>query len=820
MHFWSIVVAVLLLCDARLAGAQSLAAPPFVRQWTQNVGDGAFVVLVEKGIVYYQCNDGVGAIDLATGNLLWKSLAGKRIVETKRIGRTLFALSPDEKRSTIYAVDKATGKSDVWVKLPRSTHYLTADSKNLYVLNETGGLQAYEATSGRALWSRPLMSQPIHGTMLARLAATSSGVYAWLDEAGEFGVDSKTGKVLWNRRKSYASPPRVVDGDVITHRRRLQRTNARTGKVVWQTTADEGGAERVGDVIVSGDGKLVRGRDIATGRVLWKLPLPYSQASVLGIKDIDSVTDGKSVLLHDEFIRCVTSDGKLLWSQKEPFTGTPVYADKTHVVTMDVIRLMGYTSGKLPSLPTTEPEKKALAEKLARSFEKIDEPERKQLESLKPYSFPPFLAKYLEWAKAYDAQQDGPRSYEYYHLLMAARPYLLSLCEKENTAAMVAGWEILREKSSWRSELESVLQEKGDPAGYIPILITSLRKQPKSERESGAALSAVAHSSHPEAVAFLRDALRNPKAPPDWRIEAFRHLAGTGGAEGVAAVRAARAKLSPRKPWYERLELSTLEKEKIVATKKDAKGHVWLLFHSAILGNRNDLFMVEKRKVGTWGTPLFTNIATEDRDRPNASRRFSGIPIRSKFVKTEWIKRLPDDRTIRKDSDGDGLTDLVEERLGLNPKNADSDADGLRDGVDPCPNVAPRPLGDTEKILAACVEARFFASRWDTPCLFSPEGVTPFELYGSLGVVIWPAPRQMHPLYSVYEGGVNQINFYAPGEGSTQKRELVAYSADRQSARVMISRYSGGLNGDTHEVFLKKLDGDWFVVDFQLRSVS
>ncbi len=575
----------------------------------------------------------------------------------------------------------------------------------------------------------------------------------------------------------------------------------------------------MGDVLVLQIHGVFQGYQASTCALLWRSPTQQK----FGLEQ--SLSLGQSVLLYERTDKnpvaaLLTNAGKELWKEPTPFTGTPVYAESGQVITGDGLCIRGYIRGKMEAFPTTEPEKKALAERLASQFEQIDNRERKLFERLKPYAFPTFLAHYLDWARRYDAKRDGEESQTYYSLIMDARPYLLSLCEKENTAAMVAGWKSLGEKSSWRRELESVLQEKGDPAGYIPILVASLRKQPQTRRDDRAALSAVAHSSHPEAVALMREALRNPRAPADWRIEAFRHLAGTGGAEGVMAVRSARAKLGPRTPWYERLELSALEKEEIVATQKDTKGRTWLLFHSAVLGNRNDLFIVEKRKAGTWGTPLFTGIATEDRDRPNASRRFSGIPISSKFVKTDWIKRLPDDPTIRKDSDGDGLTNLVEERLGLNPKSVDTDGDGLRDGVDPCPNVAPRPLGDTEKILAACVEARFFASRWDTPCLFPLEGVTPFELYGSLGVVLWPAPRQMHPLYSVYEGGVNQINFYAPEEDSKQGRELVAYSADHQSARVMISRYSGGLDGDTSEVFLKKIEGEWFVVDFQLRSVS
>jgi len=43
---------------------------------------------------------------------------------------------------------------------------------------------------------------------------------------------------------------------------------------------------------------------------------------------------------------------------------------------------------------------------------------------------------------------------------------------------------------------------------------------------------------------------------------------------------------------------------------------------------------------------------------------------------------------IMKDSDADGLTDLAEQQLLLDPRKADSDGDGIQDGQDPLPNVA------------------------------------------------------------------------------------------------------------------------------------
>ncbi|HJU39183.1 MAG TPA: hypothetical protein VJ724_06380, partial [Tahibacter sp.] len=57
---------------------------------------------------------------------------------------------------------------------------------------------------------------------------------------------------------------------------------------------------------------------------------------------------------------------------------------------------------------------------------------------------------------------------------------------------------------------------------------------------------------------------------------------------------------------------------------------------------------------------------------------------------------------IARDSDGDGLTDLAEQQLLLDPHVADSDGDGIVDGADPLPNVAYRTSpGGTTPFVAA-----------------------------------------------------------------------------------------------------------------------
>jgi hypothetical protein len=191
-----------------------------------------------------------------------------------------------------------------------------------------------------------------------------------------------------------------------------------------------------------------------------------------------------------------------------------------------------------------------------------------------------------------------------------------------------------------------------------------------------------------------------------------------------------------------------------------------------------------------------------------------------RLISTEWIKIFPDDASIRRDMDGDGLTDLVEARLGTDPNRADTDGDGVPDALDPCPNSGKRLTGETEQIIAACVEARFFAEPWGVPAVLSVEGVKPFKLYGYDAPLLWSTPGHESPLARQYGGGVNMISFQRADEKSRQNQPLIEYSADHKTARVLIRRYSGGLNGDGNVVTLKKIAGEWFVVDIQLAYVS
>jgi hypothetical protein len=97
---------------------------------------------------------------------------------------------------------------------------------------------------------------------------------------------------------------------------------------------------------------------------------------------------------------------------------------------------------------------------------------------------------------------------------------------------------------------------------------------------------------------------------------------------------------------------------------------------------------------------------------------------------------------VLQDSDGDGLTDVEEARLGLNPRRADSDGDGIRDGDDTAPDFAPPGRTSEDDLL---LQKAFFATFGISESRYSmfvdTARSTPIQPWGFRGQVIY----NVHP---------------------------------------------------------------------------
>ncbi|WP_346838656.1 hypothetical protein [Microbulbifer sp. SAOS-129_SWC] len=97
------------------------------------------------------------------------------------------------------------------------------------------------------------------------------------------------------------------------------------------------------------------------------------------------------------------------------------------------------------------------------------------------------------------------------------------------------------------------------------------------------------------------------------------------------------------------------------------------------------------------------NIAVERRELDKRSITFPPVGLRAKnirknlFITIRW-------QQLKQDSDGDGLTDIAEYKLLLDPHHTDSDGDGIDDGHDALPNVPFGRPGARSALMAAILK--------------------------------------------------------------------------------------------------------------------
>ena len=172
--------------------------------------------------------------------------------------------------------------------------------------------------------------------------------------------------------------------------------------------------------------------------------------------------------------------------------------------------------------------------------------------------------------------------------------------------------------------------------------------------------------------------------------------------------------------------------------------------------------------------------------------------------KQTWVLSL---QQIMQDSDGDGWTDIEEQRLGLNAANRDTDGDGISDGQDVCPHyaaIAGEENDEEVQILQKAVLAQYGLSRSRALLLVRP-GSKRFQITGYRGPVLY--------LDSLKEWTANH------SEGGI----FVSWQITTRSnsdAVVSFTDYEGPMAGGKLELRLHKYGEEWFAIGRTFISVS
>jgi tetratricopeptide (TPR) repeat protein len=207
-------------------------------------------------------------------------------------------------------------------------------------------------------------------------------------------------------------------------------------------------------------------------------------------------------------------------------------------------------------------------------------------------------------------------------------------------------------------------------------------------------------------------------------------------------------------------------------------------------------------------------LEVERREVDESTITFPPVGLRAKKVQRDLLLSI-DVAAVERDSDNDGLTDLLEEKLALDPTASDTDGDAIPDGSDPLPLQAQSSAESSETVeLLASVLPDLFGG--PTPIQQTAGGV-------SESSSMYPQPRPFASAATLFVSGVNAILPHSAGVraialpprlwktyqlkfGATFPMSLpdIAFDLDHQRALV---RYDFGWRGGS---FLAvKKDGRW-----------
>jgi hypothetical protein len=327
--------------------------------------------------------------------------------------------------------------------------------------------------------------------------------------------------------------------------------------------------------------------------------------------------------------------------------------------------------------------------------------------------------------------------------------------------------------------------------------------------------------------------------PPNYLVGPVRsmsyvRLGVLGTPEAIAALRrieaaSARASLVPPTVSLERdphpaPHVSAGYYEPFVRTEGPS-GRVFGLIQGVWLGT-TDIFVVEQTGDQKWTRPLkierrfyrgieSPTLTWRDPDQlvlrfiqqprePSPPGPFFTPPLPGPPGPQEWVIDLA---AVRKDSDGDGFTDIEEKRLGLDPNKTDTDGDGLPDGADSAPAYAPPAAesADAEAVILKKAAFVVYGINRSRSLIFVDQNSRPLQLWGFRGPVLF---------------GVNQQQWMREYDHGYMFVTWTLGDRTADSAVVAIRDYEASLSAASFLVTLKKIGGDWVVVALRMTGIS
>jgi hypothetical protein len=317
-----------------------------------------------------------------------------------------------------------------------------------------------------------------------------------------------------------------------------------------------------------------------------------------------------------------------------------------------------------------------------------------------------------------------------------------------------------------------------------------------------------------EAVNVLLEFLTHDRMDRKLKQHALTTLGRIGTASAIEAVQQfddwSKKRYAEPQPFQMGLQQSAIDhiapySVKPLAQTTDSENRIWALVPLNRYG-KVDLWLTSLNEDNQWSSPIFLNLP--------------GLPEPRRLSETTWniqcklqvegdsFKIECDNRTYKsqisdhlKDTDKDGLSDIVEVRLLTDPYNPDSDEDGLPDGEDSNP-LTPRhkQADDITEIRQAVFSILFATSNSKNAIVIIDRGDFAKQEYHGFGGVVLRALEHR-------DGFVNVTSIN------------IKYQSD-DSATATISDWEGSEEASTHEAKLQKINGKWIVVEFRMTMIS
>jgi len=263
--------------------------------WKKKLGDlAASSPAYRNGTVFVTLLQGKGttggrvaAVSVQFANILWsRSLPSRSESSPLVVGDTLYYGSED---GTVYALRTKDGRPRWTAKVGGAVKGgLAYDRGKLFFGDYSGRMHAYDAATGRKLWSVGTSGKPFglgSGGFYATPSVAFGRVYAGNTDGNMYSFSERNGALAWRTGTGgyvYASAPvadiaglgpTVYVGSYDSH---VYAFDAKSGKVRWKVGAEgkiSGGLQLIGDLLFySTLNRHTTALGAATGRRVWSVP--------------------------------------------------------------------------------------------------------------------------------------------------------------------------------------------------------------------------------------------------------------------------------------------------------------------------------------------------------------------------------------------------------------------------------------------------------------------------------------------------------------------------------------------------------------------